>query len=302
MPLGSPARALGLAAALSLVATEVVAAPPSGQPPPPELIGPEREPEGPAEGPAKPTDPADRDPELDPNPDLNPDPNPDPEAPGIEFAPPPDGEDPTPKPPSDPEGATAPGGFYLDPGTAPSNGNGMLVLGSITLSLTGLAVGLGAAIGDENGTPNSVLIPALVIGGAAGAGMGGGSLYLGITRHLAWRRWAIGHRVIATPQGGGWRVAALWGTLGTLGGISWGSAELSQGRRTNAYIGFGSAGGAALIATVGFILSRRYARDYAATGGWRRAPLPPVPTARVEWRPTLQFVPSGVGFGVSGRF
>jgi hypothetical protein len=252
--------------------------------------------EGPVEGPARPEEAEAPPPDIPP-PHIDSE-----DEPGIEFAiPPPEDEEPAPVEREPPLAVSFP-----DPGTAPNDGASMLVLSSTTIGLTGLALSAGLVVGLRNQTPLEWLLPSTLVPTVGVLAFAGGGLYLGIKRARAYRRWEIGYRVIGTPQGGGLMVGASFTLLAALGFVPAGAFALKNGETTlgATMIAIGSA--AALATPIMFVIGGRRQRDYQRTGGWRRRPIPPLPSEaarpRLQLAPLLAPVPHGLTLGAAGRF
>jgi hypothetical protein len=262
----------------------------------------------PADPPSEPPDapPSEQQPPVDPDAPtgelIPPAPTFDPEdAPGIEFVvPPPESEDETQVPEHEsPLAATFP-----DPGHAPSDGIGMLVLSSTTIALTGLGFGAGLTIGLQNQTPLEWLLPSTLIPTVGLLAFSGGGLYLGIKRARSYRRWEIGYRVIGEPQGAGLKVGGSFMLLAALGLIPSAAFALDVDPQAGAIML--ALGGAAAVATpIMFTVGARRAQNHARTGGWHRRPIPPIPGqsgARLRVMPLVAPTVRGFMIGGAGRF
>ena len=239
------------------------------------------------------------DPTLVPAPELPP---PGESSEGIEFAVPPPEPDPTPE---ELEGEIAVPRFP-DPGTAPNDGVSILVLSGTTIGLTAAGFSAGLAIGLRNQTPLSWLLPSTLVPTVGLLAFAGGGLYLGVKRRQAYRRWEIGYRVIGTPQGGGLRIGASFALLGALGFIPSGVFALNQGNDALGASLLAVGGTAAVLTPIMFTIAAKRKRDYQRTGGWRREPLPPRPSApaaaRIELMPMVTPLVGGFSLGAVGRF
>ncbi|GEM_PF-2729442 len=225
---------------------------------------------------------------------------------GIDFAEPGPALDPLPasNPGSDPYSAEDDASSFRlpDPGTAPSDGVGLLVLGGTTVGLTIAGFGVALWYGLDQETPLRQLLPGTLVPTVGLLAFGGGSLYQGIQRANIHRRWAAGHRVRGLPQGAGLKVGASFGVLATLGLLTFGSLAYRNGYR-DIGVGMLSASAVAGVATpIMFVLGARNSRRYRETDGWVRRPLPPRPLPIVDLRPSLQLLPGGLSLSVAGRF
>ncbi len=260
--------------------------------------------ERPIEGPARP-------PSEQPTHEVSPPPPTlEPAEPGIEFAvppPEPETETETESEDVDPDESTSPiADRWPDPGTAPNDGNAMLVLGGATLGIAGAALGIGLTVGQNRDVPLEYLLPATIIPTTITTAFGVGALYLGATRARAYRRWEIGYRVVGEPQGGGLRWGGRITLLGALGTIPIGVRMMLafgdvQGGAT--LIALGSA--AAVATPILLVVGKRRANKYARTGGWHRRPLPPVPQqsqTRLQVTPLVAPTLGGFMLGANGRF
>ncbi|EDM80023.1 hypothetical protein PPSIR1_20389 [Plesiocystis pacifica SIR-1] len=229
---------------------------------------------------------------------------------GIDFAvPPPEGEtedegsDPAsvegPAPAAPPEDDLDYSPLYGSSiGTAPPDGAGGIVAGAMLLP-----VAVGATWLLTGGDPISGIgddrVPILVAGTGLGI-VGVGALGLGLYRMSKNRRWMRIRGVEPLPQGAGLLTAGgmsiNFGAVAVLSGSLFLARDQVQGPIPASMI---VAGGLSLAvaAPLTLIYGKRRSRNYAATGGWRRRPLPPVPT-----QPTGFFLPGGFGVGVQGRF
>jgi hypothetical protein len=268
------------------------------------LSGPVAAAEPPVEGPRpqpreKPTEPP-TEPEVPP-PNLAPVLVPDPSGPGIEFAiPPPEEAEELGPVREEPVYAQFP-----DPGVAPSDGVNMLVLSGTTIALTVVGFSAGLIIGLQRETPLEWLLPSTIVPTVGLLAFSGGGLYLGITRARAYRRWEIGNRVIGLPQGGGLLIGGSFALLGALGLIPAGAVMVGTEPEWGAALI--AVGAASAIATpIMFALGVRNQRRYQQTGGWKRRPIPPLPagasTSRLELRPMILPLPTGLSVGAAGRF
>jgi hypothetical protein len=224
------------------------------------------------------------------------------DSPGIEFVvPPPESEDEQ----QEDERESPLTATFPDPGHAPSDGVGMLVLSSTTIALTGIGFGVGLTVGLQNQTPLEWLLPSTLIPTIGLLAFSGGGLYLGIKRARAYRRWEIGHRVIGEPQGGGLKIGASFMLLGALGLIPSGAFAIGNGDDQTGAIMLAVGGAAALATPIMFTVAARRSQDYARTGGWHRRPIPPIPgQSGVRLQVTPLVVPTIDGFmiGGAGRF
>lgn len=253
-------------------------------------------PDGPVEGPTAPEPEPDRSESEPPPPTLDP-----PEKSGIEFAiPPPDTDD---EPAPDEERPIA-AMTFPDPGSAPNDGASMLVLGGTTIGLTAAGFAAGLVVGLQNQVPLDWLLPSTIVPTVGFLAFAGGGLYLGIQRARKHRRWEIGNRVIGLPQGAGLQVGASFMLLASLSLIPAGAFALSNGETTlgATMIGIGSA--TAVATPIMFVIGGRRARVVARTGGWRRKPIPPLPSeaGRLQISPMVTPMPSGLSIGAVGRF
>jgi hypothetical protein len=309
----SLASAVLVGASLSLAPVAGYAGPgPSGPSEPSKTDAPV---EGPARPPAappaeQPDAPPAEQPPVDPDaptgelipPPPTYDPGSSPDSPGIEFVvPPPESEDEQQVDEREsPLAATFP-----DPGHAPSDGVGILVLSSTTIALTGLGFGVGLTVGLQNQTPLEWLLPSTLIPTIGLLAFSGGGLYLGIKRARAYRRWEIGHRVIGEPQGGGLKIGASFMLLGALGLIPSGAFALANGDDQTGAIMLALGGAAALATPIMFTVAARRSQNHARTGGWHRRPIPPIPGqsgVRLQVTPLVVPTLDGVMIGGAGRF
>jgi hypothetical protein len=289
-------------ASLSLASTAVHAGPPSEPSEPAKIEGPI---EGPARPPAAPPgwqEPVDPDAPTDtltpPPPTFDPD-----DAPGIEFVvPPPESEEQQQADEREPPLAAT----FPDPGHAPNDGIGMLVLSSTTIALTGVGFGAGLVIGLQNQTPLEWLLPSTLVPTIGLLAFSGGGLYLGIKRARSYRRWEIGYRVIGEPQGSGLKVGASFMLLGALGLIPSGAFQLNSGDAQSGAVMIALGSAAAVAVPIMFTVAARRTQNYDRTGGWRRRPIPQIPG---ESQGRLQVIPlvaptlgGGLTLGAAGRF
>jgi hypothetical protein len=248
--------------------------PSAGEPPAPKIEGPL---EAPIEGPARP--PAKEEEAQAPT-----------SEPEIEL--------PTEPPEPEPELEEEP--TWPTPGNAPSDGWGLIVAGAILMPTAALASwGL---ITDAKGKTNRT---GILVAGAGFEAIGVGLLAAGLYRQAKLKRWAVGYRVVARPQGSG--LLAAGGLAASLGmsilgigisGIVRGRKEKNSGLVAEGAI-FTAVGatGVAVIATPTIYFGRLRRLDYHATGGWYR---PALPTVQIV--PQLLVSRTTLGLGVAGRF
>jgi hypothetical protein len=179
------------------------------------------------------------------------------------------------------------------PGTAPSDGWGLVTAGAILMPTAALATW--ALLQEVDGKRDKVAI--LAAGGVLEL-MAIGGMAMGLRRQVKLKRWTLAYRVVAPPQGRG---------LLTAGGIAinFGVVLIAGGAIVvkNGYtptgatmIGFG-VGGLAVIAPLTLYFGRLRAKQYHATGGWYRPPLP-----TVELAPRVIVSNDTFGLGIGGRF
>lgn len=212
--------------------------------------------------------------------------------PGIELAPPPpEVEEEEPEPAESTAFVEEPS--WPTPGTAPSDGAGMLVAGAILMPTTALAT---LALLSEARRPEDRI--GLLVGGIGLELIGAAFLGAGIHRRVKLKRWTLAYRVVARPQGGG--LIAAGSLAGAFGGtlIGVGSVALRRDYTAGgaAMLGIGIAG-VGVIAPLGIYFGRQLRHEYEETGGWYRPALPTVQLA-----PRLIVTDTTFGFGVAGRF
>jgi hypothetical protein len=230
---------------------------------------------------------------LGPGPDEVPAPKVEEPLPGIEFATePPESEEEEGEEEGEAEGPAAqPAALeepdWPTPGTAPPDGWGFVTAGAILMPTTALATWMLIL-----GRPQD-MVPFLITGSVLEL-MGIGAIAMGSYRQAKLRRWAVGYRVVARPQGSG--LLAAGGIAVNFGAVLIASGALTGGPIGNTMIGVG-VGGLAVIAPLTIYFGRARRLDYQATGGWYRPALP-----TVQLMPRLIVSDTTIGLGVAGRF
>ncbi len=193
---------------------------------------------------------------------------------------------------------------FPDPGEAPGDGKGLIVLGGATVALAFAGFGVSLGIGLQRRVPLGWLLPATIFPTTGALVFGGRWLYLGIDGAVHYRRWEIGYRVTGMPQGNGLKSGSLVCLLGAAGFGAYGGVTLhNEGDTELAASLLAASVTLGVAAPIMFGLGMHRARVHRTTGGWRRWTVPPIPTT---WAPTFSPYVSGPGVGFTigalGRF